>query len=43
LQRLFLVQNGSPKENIGVAFAELFGQLMDWLNSLPKAPKDNVT
>jgi len=26
-----------------VAFAELFGQLMDWLNSLPKAPKDNVT
>ena len=21
-------------------FAELFGQLMDWLNSLPKAPKD---
>ena len=22
-------------------FAELFGQLMDWLNSLPKAPKDN--
>jgi len=22
------------------AFAELFGQLMDWLNSLPKAPKE---
>ncbi len=25
------------------AFAELFGKLMDWLNSLPKPPKDNAT
>jgi hypothetical protein len=23
-------------------FAELFGKLMDWLNSLPKTPKDNA-
>jgi hypothetical protein len=25
------------------AFAELFGKLMDWLNSLPKPPKDDAT
>jgi hypothetical protein len=24
-------------------FTELFGKLIDWLNSLPKAPKDKVT
>ena len=24
-------------------FTELFGKLIDWLNNLPKAPKDNVT